>query len=289
MRIAVAGAAGEVGRSLRAALEASGYEVVGVSARAGSPDAGDAVSYSEAAAAITRGGLDLVVHASGPGDRRGGGRTGLDASVALGPAVASAGVPAVLVSTTRVLEGYADGHAEDAVPRPLTPYAAANAASEERWKALAGPGASILRVANFFCTPTSGSSPQAGLLPWSLLAEGRASGSIRVRSAPSVSREFVDAADAAAAVLLLAGTAPGRTAATLPGVRLSLEDLVAAVGDAMEVAGLPRPVVEFGAEAAGSTPLTQATWLAGHGWHAGVSQASMTSAMAGWIGSASLP
>ena len=78
MRILVAGALGEVGRSVSIALVDSGHEVLPVSSRAPIRGTSDAIDLAAAVVAISEGRVDAVMSAAGRGDRRAAERTGLE-------------------------------------------------------------------------------------------------------------------------------------------------------------------------------------------------------------------
>ena len=282
MRILVAGALGEVGRTLSWALVERGHEVVPASSRA--PDAASvAISYAQAADLVCTGSIDLVVNAAGRGDRRDHPRTGLDATAALGDAMRGTAVPAVLISTTRVLEGYGATAGESDPPAPTTVYGQANAMNESTWLAATGDSGRVLRIANYFCAPSSRAAPQAGLLPWSLVTEAVDSGRIVVRSCPGTTREFVSADDVAAAIEILATERPMvGIVATTPGVVLRLADLVEATSQGLVDAGLPRPIATFGTLQT-RPPTCEGTWLAERGWRAQLDAPTISACITGWL------
>lgn len=286
MRIVVAGALGEVGRTVSDALAARGHEIVAASSRAPIPGS-SAISSEEAAALVSSGRIDLVVNAAGRGDRRPGVRTGTDATAMLAPAIASTGTPAVLLSTMRVLEGYPDPVPEDAAPRPSTPYAEANAAHEAQWLSSTAHGV-VLRLANYFCAPAGVNSPQSLLLPWSLVTEAARTGSIVVRSGPRTTREFVSADDVARALEVLAGEGPdSRVCSTVPGWLASLGDLVDAVADAFVAAGREEPAVSFGTEGRAAAP-NEPAWLASRGWSSSLDGSVVLAVVGQWLRSVRL-
>ena len=281
MRILVAGALGEVGRTVSAALADRGHEVVAASSRAPIPGS-SARSTSEASALVSAGRVDLVVNAAGRGDRRPGERTGTDATDVLAPVIASSGTPAVLLSTMRVLEGYHEPVPDEAPPRPTTPYAEANALHEAQWLAATTTGA-VLRLANYFCAPAGADSPQALLLPWSLVTEAARTGSIVVRSGPQTTREFVSADDVARALEILAAERPdARVCSTVPGWQASLRDLVDSVVGAFGEVGRDEPHVSFGTEGRAAPP-SEPAWLATRGWSSSLDASTVTAVMAQWL------
>lgn len=275
----VAGALGEVGRTVSAALTDVGHNVLPVSTRA--PLSLDSAVLSVDAAAEMVESVGLVVNCGGRGDRRPDERTGLQSTAVLAPAAAAAGVPSVLISTTRVLEGYDEEPPEWAQPRPLTPYARANAENEAQWLDLGGH--CVLRITNYFAAPSAATSPQSLLLPWSLVTEALASGRIGIRSGAELRKEFVSAKDVAAAAMLLAGAADAPpVVATAPGLSVSLRELAGTVAQAVEMTGRPCPEASFGPQGPqphGCPP----GWLAQHGWHTRLSLEEMTAVVADWI------
>ena len=310
MRILVAGALGEVGRTVSAALADAGHDVVKVSSRAYDLGEPDLLGFTEALYLLRlsrrQGGhppvgpvfggfsgqvrqltptpVDAVLNCAGRGDRRAGERTGRDATDALADAVQAAGIPSVLISTTRVLEGYDTDHTEDAEPRTRTPYAAANAGNEETWLDRAGTQAHVLRITNYFAAPSTGDSPQAQLLPWSLVTEALDTGHIGVRSGASLAKEFVGAADVAGAVVrvLQSNDAP-QIVATIPGATLTMADLVTATQRAFVASGRPEPTASFGPDAPTTAPTIRPGWLAAHGWHGALTGDQVTDVITNWL------
>lgn len=156
-----------------------------------------------------------------------------------------------------------------------------NAEHEAVW--LSHRTAMVLRMANYFCTPQTFDSPQSMLLPWSLLLEGWATGTIGVRSSANAAKTFVNDVDVAAAVVLLAQTRPyGRCVATLPGIDVTLEQLVAASIAAL--AAVDRPcTVSFGSEPGADLHVADHGWLREHGWASTLSAAAMQQRMHAWL------
>jgi nucleoside-diphosphate-sugar epimerase len=265
MRILVAGALGEVGSSVSKALISAGHSLFPVSSRIAQVGS-TAVSLAQASDLIYNNEVDLLVVASSRGDHRGIADSGTNTCEALTPAVSVKGLPSVLLSTLRVLEGHTESTSEDAPASPTSDYAQANARNEEVWLKESGPSGSVLRIANYFCVPQGVNSPQNKLLPWSLMTEAVESGSITVRSGPRTSREFVSPSDVAQAILLVAkDSPPSRICATLPGHLANMGDLVLDVKEAFSMNGRPDPVASFGIEDVIPTEVS-ASWLASHGW-----------------------
>ena len=281
MRILVAGALGEVGRTVAAALGAAGHGVLPLSSRAPLEGEPEAVPLQAGLDAIATHAVDAVVSAAGRGDRRPVDRTGQEVTALLASASAEAGVPSVLLSTTRVLEGWDGDVAEDAEARPRTPYAEANAANETLW--LESGGRSVLRITNYICPPSSLGSPQALLLPWSLVTEAVGSGHIGVRSGAGLAKEFVGAEDVARAITLLLTAADAPAAcATAPGRVLTMEDLAHATAEAVVRAGGSRPTVSFGPD--GPSPAAVLPgWLAARGWAGALTPEALTGMIAEWL------
>ena len=276
------GALGEVGRSLRSALVDHGNEVVPVSSRADVADS-TVLSLDAAVRIVASGAPDLVVHAGGRGDKRTGERDALHTSRLIGQACEEGDIRGVLISTVRVLEDSLTSVPGSAVPECHSDYARANAANEEEWLEAAPTQGYVVRLANYFCAPSSFDSPQTQLLPWSLVTEAVASGRINVRSAPTVVREFVSAEDAAVAICSVASASdPARISSTTPGHSLDLRQLTDLVGDAFEMTGRMRPDVTFG-EDASSGPTLQSDWLAAQGWSCTVTDEKVTDVVASWL------
>jgi nucleoside-diphosphate-sugar epimerase len=280
MRIVVLGALGEVGSAVSAALLDRGHRVIASSSRAPLVGLPDVLSTGDALTQLEQGAFDVVVNASGRGDRRGVERTGLSAAEALGGLPYLGGVPAILLSTTRVLEGRSGPLAEDDPASPTTAYGAANAANEIEWMSI--DGTSVLRLTNFFAAPTSVDSPQSLLLPWSLVTEAAATGHIEVRSDPAVSREFVSADDVAAAIEVLAASDERpRVCWTSPGARMRLGELAETVGAGLVAAGAEAPTCTFGTDEA-TQPDYPAGWLAEHGWSTTLDVVQMRTVISAW-------
>ena len=279
----IVGARGEVGSALCASFESLGHTTISVSsAQPVSPD-GHCIDFALAEQVIGRGEVDLLINASGRGDRRASMRSGREATQALAGHVSEAGVPAVLISTTRVLEGYEGQASEDSPPRPTTEYARANAENEEAWLRQTHGQGSVLRIANFFTTPLHAESPQVQLLPWSLLTEAVACSSIQVRSGPSATKEFVSALDAAQAALTICRQGwTGRTVSTNPGCPMTLRELAEAATDAIEMIGKARPTMSFGADT-DPFQLAPPGALVAAGWKATLSLAEVQLAMQQWL------
>lgn len=284
MRIVLLGALGEVGRSLRTELVARGHDVIAVTGR---PDAASAdVAWIGELASLPS--PDAVVNASGPGDHRR--RSGWHESTAAAAAVVrELDVPAVLLSTIRVMEGATADFDEDAHAVPTTPYGKANAEHERSWLDQAGGGARVLRLANILAVPGDADSPQSRLLPWSLAVEALHAGTVTVRSGPGLRKGFIDAADIAAAVeLVVAGPAPVRCA-TAPAAELSLRELVEAVQAGLADAGLAVPTASFGPDGP-SAPRCRPGWLASQGWQARLTPGAVRALVASWAAQrASMP
>lgn len=283
MRIIVLGALGEVGSSVSRALGARAHEVVPVSARAPLSSDPGVASLQEAHEAISAGEVDLVLNCAGRGDRRSSDRSGVDATDFLATAVAASGVPGVLLSTTRVLEGYAEDYDPSAAPQATTPYGLANAENEARWLMPEAPRMHVLRITNYFCAPQSLDSPQALLLPWSLVTEGLEKGTIGIRSGASLTKEFVSADDVASAVTLIASdpTAP-RICATVPGAALSLRELADASVQALEATGRTGIEVSFGPDGP-SGPACLPGWLGHRGWSGQLTSEAISDEITQWL------
>jgi len=276
------GALGEVGRSLRCALIDHGNEVVPVSSRANVADS-TVLSLDAAVRFVASSAPDLVVHAGGRGDKRTGERDALHTSRLMGQACERGGIRGVLISTVRVLEDSPGSTPGSAAPECHTEYARANAANEQAWLTAAPTRGCVLRMANYFCAPMEVDSPQTHLLPWSLVTEALSSGRVSVRSAPSVSRDFVSALDVARALLQIAkAPEPPRICSTLPGLSMNLKQLTDCVGDAFERSGRSRPAVTFGTDEA-TGPALDPDWLASYGWSSTMTDEDVVEAIQMWL------
>lgn len=276
------GALGEVGRSLGRTLTDLGNDVTPVSSRHQTVDPG-VLPLEAAVQLITAADVDLVVHAGGRGDKRSGERDPLEATGHIGLACEQGGVRGVLISTVRVLEDAAGPLLGSADPDCHSDYARVNATNEQRWLSAAPSQGYVVRLANYFCAPSGGASPQTQLLPWSLVTEALSSGRITVRSAPTVAREFVSAHDAVMAVLTVArALSPARVSSTTPGYSMNLEQLTHVVGEAFERNGRVRPFATFGDDAA-TGPVLQSDWLADHGWSCTVTPEEMIQVVGNWL------
>ncbi len=281
MQILLAGATGAVGSSLSRALALQEVRVIPLTSRLGSGTPRGVLDLPAALEALGSGGIDAVVNAAGPGDHRAEQREVEPFSRDLTHGSSRAGVPAVLISTLRVCEGATAALGDDQPTSPTTTYATANADHEEVW--MEGDTAVVLRLANYFCLPRGPESPQRKLLPWSLLVEGWETGHIAVRSEASVTREFVSADDAARAIVAVIGERPfGRRLATLPGLSLSLRDLVDASIGALASSGVPC-TASFGQETQPLRPVSTGGWLASRGWESRLSLAEMQRSMRSWL------
>jgi nucleoside-diphosphate-sugar epimerase len=277
----MAGALGEVGRTVAAALNVAGHEVVALSSRAPIAARPEVVTLQGGLELVAQRDVDAVVSAAGRGDRRSVERTGLESTALLAAAAKRAALPSVLLSTTRVLEGWDGDVADDAEARPRTPYAEANAANEALW--LESGGRSALRITNYICPPSSPTSPQTQLLPWSLVTEALETHRIGVRSGAGLAKEFVDGGDVARALTLLLGDpdAPS-VCATAPGTVLTMRDLALASSDAIVQAGGTRPEMSFGPE--GPSPAAVVPgWLAERGWSGALTAEALERLIREWI------
>ena len=280
MRVLLAGATGEVGHGLQEALVGRGHTVMPVSSRAPLKEHPDVVPLATAVSALSAGKVDLVVNAGGPGDHRGESRDALGWSTQLLGVIGD--IPAVLISSTRVLEGIGGTVCESAEPRPASAYGRANAAMEASW--LQNHHASVIRLVNFFGAPTSHDSPQTRLLPWSLLLEGWTTGAVNVRSSPSRTKEFIDANDVAAAIEILATKQPSdRLVVAGPGTSLSMRQLAEAASEAIGQVSGRETTTTFGDELSSLSRDIHAEWLGNHGWGATLSLKRVREQMASWL------
>lgn len=282
MQIVLFGALGEVGTHLDHSLTKRGHRVVPVSSR----PIGGAVSYAEALHLITAGHIDVVVNAGGRGDRREVDRTGLDAAQALAgrePALPTV-IPAILVSTTRVLEGDSGVAHESDPGAATTEYATANLENESAWLSLSAFSARVLRLTNFFAEPVTEFSGQLSLLPWSLVTDALNTGNIQVRSSASVSREFVDSDSIAAAIEVMTAQiaqCPARIA-TAPGTVMSLLELSECIRQAFVTNSINPPNISFGNEMNAPARVI-AGWLESKGWNCTLTPEVVTQSISSYL------
>ena len=193
----------------------------------------------------------------------------------------------MLLSTVRVLEGYETDFLESSPAIARTIYAQNNARNEALWLEAGGPSALVLRLANFFSSPSSLDSPQAALLPWSLVTEALSTGALGIRSGANFTKEFISGPDIATAVLCIASASASASAvpsvvATVPGLSVSMGDFAGVVQRAFARAELPVPDVSFGPDSA-AVPQCASGWLAQSGWTVGLSLSAIEDAVAMWI------
>ena len=281
------GAQGAVGSSLHDALAQGNQTVRQVSSRAPLAGHPDVIDLQQALAEIQSESFDLVVHAAGPGDHRADREAWELVTKQVASAVALSGIPGVLLSTIRVLEGYESDFSDDSSALPRTVYAENNALNESVWLHTGGPSASVLRLTNFFSSPASFNSPQAALLPWSLVTEALLAGAVGIRSGSNFSKEFISGADIASAVVHIAtsfssGADVPSVMATVPGLTVSMADFAWVVQRAFARVGLVKPRVSFGPDSP-IGPRCASGWLASSGWAVGLSLASIEDAVVEWI------
>ena len=283
------GALGEVGSSVGQALTRLGHDVQPVSSRTVVSGA-SVLSVDSAIEAVRGNGFDFVVNAGGRGDKRAEARNPRPVTRLLGEACERSRVRGALISTVRVLEDAQDTVTGSAEPRCHSEYALANEHNEAEWIRAAPTQGHVLRLANFLCAPSQVDSPQVQLLPWSLVTEALLTGAIKVRSTSAVSREFVGPDDVARALIAVGrADAPPQVVSTIPGLRLTLEQLTNAVSDALEASGALRPTVSFGEETS-TGPVLVGDWLSRNGWSALITPSEVSSIIAQWLSEhASIP
>jgi nucleoside-diphosphate-sugar epimerase len=181
------------------------------------------------------------------------------------------------------MEGYGRDYEEGEPPFATTEYARLNAENESVWCASGEDRATVLRISNFFCRPQGRESPQVGLLPWSLAAEARESGTITMRSGANLVKDFVTGADVAAAALLLAehDDAP-RACVTSPGAGFSLGMLADETARAIERVSGSRPAVSFGPDG-DQAPRCSPGWLAARGWSSSLTSGGLREEIETWL------
>lgn len=240
----------------------------------------DVLDLNQVRSLVQTDAVDAIVNAGGPGDHRS--RAELVNGWSQQLLDACRGIPAILISTTRVLEGFEHRPEEDASGRPLTPYGRANTKHEKLW--LEAPHGRVLRLVNFFCSPTSVDSPQAKLLPWSLLLEGWQTGHIGVRSREDTAKEFVHSDDVARAIEVVVAFEPSRrTVVAGPGAVFTLRDLGEASISSCAKAGWPDVQASFGTESSSSSWSMAPGFLADQGWSSELTLERMTEEMTRWL------
>lgn len=256
-----------------------------VSSRAPIDGLPQVLPVSQALSLVEGGEVDVLVNCAGRGDRRPGDRTGTDATDAIAQALATNSIPGILISTTRVLEGHSGIKVEDWSAAPASTYAEANAHNESIWLGANSPKGRlhVLRLTNFFAAPESTTSPQAQLLPWSLVREATASGTITMRSGGNVTKDFVCSDDIATAIEALCGASDAPpVCATVPGITLTLGELSALCSSAVIRAGFPEPSRSFGADELAPPPMP-AGWLHEHGWSSQLTCDAMLDVIVDWV------
>jgi len=170
MDVLITGAAGRVGRAVRARLQAAGHSLRGLDrlAAAGVDHVGDLGDAALVARALQ--GADAVVHCAalhapqvGQVDEGEFQRVNVDATLALWQAARAAGVRHVVFTSTTALYGpgaAADGRAawitEDTPPRPRSVYHRSKLAAEAALRDAAaggGPAVTVLRMSRCFPEP----------------------------------------------------------------------------------------------------------------------------------------
>jgi hypothetical protein len=179
------------------------------------------------------------------------------------------------------MEGYSGILTEDEPPRPVTDYALANADREKTW--CVSEQARFLRVVNYLSTPQDTNSPQAALLPWSLVKDALESGRIDIRSAPTLEKQFISAADLVRAIIKIAISSDAPVWCwTAPGFTLTLDQMVSAVKAAICRLDLAQPGVTFGS-AFPPKPYLEPGWLANNGWFSELEFSNVVDLIESWI------
>lgn len=282
MHVVVLGGTGEVGSALSTHLLSTGHAVSRVSTRehAWSPD----ILSAHQAIDLLRGtGVSFVINASGPGDIRGAGNDFRNKVAGVARACRETSTPSILISTTRVMEGYDRPYAEDEVPKPLTPYGRGNALNEAFWLQEAGASATVLRATNVLLPPTRKGSPQASLLPWSLVVDAMHTGSIAVRSTPESSKSFISIPDLVTAIDVAHQTVEHPSVlATSPATVFTLAELSELVQAAVtRILGV-QVSISFGHERPSSCMATPG-WLHEHGWQSMLRPNDMQDLIEQWL------
>ena len=284
-RVLVLGGLGQVGQAIVGALREADRTVTVASQRMRPSDENAlVVSVDTALQLLSRNEFDLAIYASTPGDYRKCVTSGPDSLRATAVACAMAKVPAVLISSTRVLEGYRIPISEGAEPLPSTAYGKRNALAEHEWQSISKDHLKVLRVSNAFLSPTPGvNSPQEKLLPWSLIDEGLVAGHIRFVTRHDSYRVFVSGKDIGEACLLLA-LSSGHVGplATLPGMQITNADWYRMVQRIWPGVLGAAPTVEFGEELSTGARIT-ASSLKDLGWKSSLTWDHIDQAASRWL------
>lgn len=260
-----------------------GHEIVPVSRRRVSREEG-VVSVTTALSMVASGRCDLIINAA----TRGSVSTDPEPEVSLCRRIAFAAAmsetPTILISSTRVLEGYSEAVDEAAKCRPATRYAKTNALCEYAWLKVPNQRATILRATNLFFSPTSRWSSQNSLLPWSVLREAVGLPSLVFNSGPESTRTFISIADLVDAILRIATSPPeSRICCSLPGLTINLRRLSYLIGTALAATtGTENTNVQFG-EGASHPADIRASWLSTQGWTSRLGYEEITREMIKWL------
>lgn len=265
MRVLLTGGSGYVGGFVRPALAAAGHDVTELARRA--PRDGDWVPWDLADPAPRLPPADALVHLAfdhAPGAYRGGEgadparflRLNRDGSRALVAAAAAAGVPRIVLLSSRAVYGdqrQGETLRETDLPAPDSLYGAMKLKVERA--VVSAPGGRVLRATGVY-----GRAPGAAAHKWSALFDDYRAGR---PVPPRVATELHGADLAAAVLLLLADPGPERVF-NASDLVLDRHDLLAAV---QARTGCPHPPPP---RAAGAPPGAMARdRLAARGWRPG--------------------
>lgn len=280
MRIVVIGALGEIGAHVHHALEQLGHTVIPSTSRP-KMATGGVVDVRLLPDMLSMGDVDAVVYASGPGDHRKDREWQSTLRNTLA-GLSAAPVPSILLSTIRVMEGATTDFVDDAPVAPSTQYGRANALCEALWLESAPSHRSVLRLANVFARPVHRHSPQAQLLPWSLIEEVRQTSQLHVRSGAGAVKSFVDPSDIARGLLLMLKSGSPTITTTAPAFEVTLGELSAMVVRAFREVAQKEVHLSFGADEP-EKPRCSESWLAGQGWRSGLGLDIIDHEIRGWI------
>ena len=282
MHIVVLGGAGEVGSAVAAHFAMHDHTVTKVSSRPMMAQHGF-MSIDDAARLVCTNKASLVVNASGPGDIRGSNHAWISRASAVAEACQASKTPSVLISTTRVMEGYEQDYEENDPPRPRTEYGRGNALSEAFWLEHAGDRATVIRATNVFLEPSHRDSPQTRLLPWSLVLEGVERGEIVIRSSRSSIKYFISIADLCSAIEIVHQTQPiPRVVVTTPAISLTLSQLTDIAQRAIQNTLGWDISTRFGSDEA-KARRCESGWLSEHHWESKLDPCLVQAGMESWL------
>ena len=189
----------------------------------------------------------------------------------------------MLISTTRVMEGYEKDYEENDPPQPRTEYGRGNALSEAFWLEHAGDQATVIRATNVFLEPSHRDSPQTRLLPWSLVLEGIERGEIVIRSSRLSPKYFISIADLCSAIEIVHRTKlKPRVVVTTPAIRLTLSQLTDIAQRAIQNTLGWDISARFGTEET-KARRCESGWLREHQWESKLDPCLLQARVESWL------